>query len=96
MGFGCIGVNGIKLHPDDISIAELERDYFEANGFDSEIIHNGAEGLEIALNVGADDYMTNPFSPGELVARVKSYISRYDRLMGSDKKPEIVSLKVCQ
>ena len=38
------------------------------------------------LGLGADDYITNSFSPSELVARVKAHISRYERLLGNVSK----------
>ena len=40
------------------------------------------------LGLGADDYVTKPFSPSELVARVKDHLARYERLIGS-ATPEI-------
>lgn len=35
------------------------------------------------LGMGADDYMTKPFSPSEMVARVKAHLARYERLISS-------------
>jgi DNA-binding response OmpR family regulator len=32
------------------------------------------------LSLGADDYITKPFSPGELVARVKTHLENYERI----------------
>jgi DNA-binding response OmpR family regulator len=120
----------ILIIEDEESIAELERDYLEIDGFEVEIISDGKKGLDAALSktyslilldvmlpkvngfeickqirrskdipilmvtakmedvdkirglgLGADDYIVKPFSPSELVARVKAHLARYDRLI---------------
>ncbi|MBO5572802.1 MAG: response regulator transcription factor [Clostridium sp.] len=137
----------ILIIEDEVSIAELEKDYLELSGFDVEIENDGDKGLvrslqedfdlilldlmlpgtdgfEICkqirsnkntpviivsakkddidkirgLGLGADDYITKPFSPSEMVARVKAHLARYERLIGrgrpENETVEIRGLKI--
>lgn len=62
---------------------------------DIPVVVVSAKGEDISkirgLEYGADDYLTKPFSPGELVARIKSHIKRYERLKGSIATSELIT-----
>ena len=46
------------------------------------------------LGLGADDYITKPFSPSELVARVKAHLARYERLISSNvQENEVIEIR---
>ena len=133
----------ILIIEDEVSIAELEKDYLELSGFEVDMEHSGDTGLEKALDteydlvildlmlhgidgfeicrriredknipvlmvsakkedidkirglgMGADDYITKPFSPSELVARVKAHLARYERLIGSAvRSNEVIEIR---
>lgn len=45
------------------------------------------------FDYGADDYLTKPFSPAELTARIKSHITRYERLKGVTLNSDVITHK---
>ena len=46
----------------------------------------------LGLNIGADDYITKPFSPPEVTARIRSQLRRYQRLGGQVKKENVLTI----
>ena len=50
----------------------------------------------LGLNVGADDYITKPFNPVEVAARVRSQLRRYFQLGGGALRPEVLTLGTIQ
>ncbi|MFV0393120.1 MAG: response regulator transcription factor [Coprobacillaceae bacterium] len=44
------------------------------------------------LGMGADDYIAKPFDPGELVARVKAHLARYERLTAKNQGEEVITI----
>lgn len=67
--------NGFSLFEQMRAFTEIPVLFLTARGEDEDKLKG--------LGLGADDYMTKPFSPSELVARVKAHLARYERLVNS-------------
>ena len=50
----------------------------------------------LGLNIGADDYITKPFNPVEVAARVRSQLRRYFQLGGASPRPEVLTVGAIQ
>ncbi len=46
----------------------------------------------LGLNIGADDYVTKPFNPAEVIARVRSQLRRFTQLGGAAKTPDELAI----
>ncbi len=62
--------------------------------FEIPVVVVSAKGEDIdkirGLDIGADDYLTKPFSPAEFMARIKSHVKRYERLKGKADHSETI------
>src|SRR5690606_588131 len=78
----------LDLMMDDLSGKELLQ-YLKAQGIEIPVIVLSARQLEEdkidTLRSGADDYVTKPFSPRELIARIQANLRRYKPMRQNDK-----------
>ena len=90
---GDLGLNMALKEDFDLIILDLMLP--EIDGFEICRQVREAKNTQIrGLGLGADDYMTKPFSPSELVARVKAHMDRYNRLIGSTtQKNDIIEIR---
>ena len=102
---GEVGFKKALLGIYDVIIVDLmlpKKDGFEIvrelrDKFEIPIIIVSAKSEDIdkirGLGFGADDYITKPFSPSELTARIKSHIIRYERLAGKKTHVDTINHK---
>lgn len=132
-------MTNILIVEDDPLIAELERDFLEANDYVVHMTENGTDAMKLldespidailldimlpgedgyalcrkmrektdvpiifvtarkeevdkirGLGLGADDYIVKPFSPTELVARLRAHLSTHDRLLKKDTGKPVI------
>lgn len=105
---GALGLRRALLGIYDVVVVDLmlpSKDGYEIvkeirDKFEIPIIIVSAKNEDIdkirGLGFGADDYITKPFSPAELVARIKSHIIRYERLSGRKATIELISHKAME
>jgi Response regulators consisting of a CheY-like receiver domain and a winged-helix DNA-binding domain len=85
-GFKCYKKNDFNLIILDVMLPKLDgfsilRNIQEDKDIPVLMVSSKKEEIDKikGLSLGADDYITKPFSPGELVARVKSHIQNYEK-----------------
>ena len=103
---GVVGLERALEEPFDLYILDLmlpDMDGFEIcrrirKAKDTPLLMVSAKKDDIdkirGLGLGADDYITKPFSPSELVARVKAHLSRYERLVSTNlPKNDVIEIR---
>lgn len=84
----------ILIIEDDEDIAELERDYLEAAGFQAEILGNGQEGEKRALDPEIALVLLDIMLPGEdgfqVCRKIRAHLKRYQQLTGQNQASKLL------